>query len=136
MRRGTLLPGKRPVRIGLAVAVDRDGAMRGGAAKVVAPHRFGRVTVRARIDQVGVAERPALNAEQIGMTVAAAVRTTDRTDVEHEVMWIDRSRSAHDDVSTVAEDARLLRERSGLAITGVAALKVGASRRKPEHFRC
>ena len=54
----------------LVAAVDHHRAVRCRAAEEVAPFRFRRVAVGARIDQHGLAKRRALNAQQVGMAVA------------------------------------------------------------------
>ena len=50
-------------------------------AEEIAPLRFARVGVSAGVHETGLAEDRTLQAEQVGMPMAAAYRTSDRTNV-------------------------------------------------------
>src|SRR5215470_10973388 len=82
VRLGMAVPSERACRNGLAQSVDAHRAVRNGAPKVITPVWLGGVAVRARIDDELLAKCSALHAEQIGVAMARAGRTTDGAGVE------------------------------------------------------
>src|SRR4026208_1609994 len=77
---GTRLPSERPIRNRLARTVNRDGVVRGGAAEVIAPFRFGGVAVSARINETAFTKDAALNAEQIRVAMTEGAEGPDVDD--------------------------------------------------------
>ena len=107
-------PSEGAGRLGLVDAVDDDGAVCRGAAEEVAPLRLAGVAVGSGIHEARFAEHRALNAQQVGVPMAAAHRTADRTDV-------------HDGLVSVGGPSRCASRRSRL--TGRRA--TGSSRAAP-----
>ena len=112
-RAGPRLPGEGSGRHRLARSVDRHGAVSGRAPKEVPPVGFRRVGVGPGIDEVGLPEYGALNAQEVGVTVPAAHRTAERTDVEDQVMSVRLPPAPHDGVAAFGEDPRAWRSRRG-----------------------
>src|SRR3990167_11175751 len=80
------MPGKRPVGACLTVVIDQHGAVRVTAAKIIARVRISRIATGAGINEIGLAESAALNAEQICMTMTTADVTTQRAGIKNQMM--------------------------------------------------
>src|SRR5260370_25359177 len=85
---GLAVPGERPERPSLAEPVHLNRAVPGRAAKVSAPTEGIRVAACPRVDHELLAPEDALDGEKVGMSMAAAVRTTERPDVEDHLLGI------------------------------------------------
>jgi len=71
--RGSLLPGEGAGGGGLAPAVHRHRAVGRGSAEEVPPFRLAGVGVGAGVRQEALAERGALDAQQVGVAVPALI---------------------------------------------------------------
>ena len=104
--RRALMPAERSRPAPPGQAVDRDRAVRRGAAEVVAPPRLRRVAVRAGIDETRLAEDGALHAQEIGVAVAAAGRAAERPDVDDQLVRVAGPADAHHRVAADGKHAR------------------------------